>query len=253
MEAYFVAEAMKYRHTYLKALLVGAPVVTVLLSGALTHNYFSIDCYNWWYTLMYPGVNALLSFSIINKDRKLKNQTILSLPCQTGKVWDAKVGIGLLYSGAAMGVLFLAALIFGNFMSKFLQVSFTIELSVAQQVLGSILLWIASLWQIPFCFLLTQKLGTLPMMLIHVGLVTILGVTASLKPWFYIFPQAIASRLMCTVLKVLPNGLPAVEGQMTFTPELIGWQHVAVGTVSSIFWFLLLWQAGKKLYERQAG
>ena len=204
MEAYFVAEAMKYRHTYLKALRVGAPVVTVLLSGALTHNYFSIDWYNWWYTLMYPGINALLSFSIINKDRKLKNQTILSLPYQTGKVWDAKVGIGLLYSGDAMGVLFLAALIFGNFMSKFLQVSFTIELSVEQQVLGRILLWIASLLQIPFCLLLTQKLGTLPMMLIHVGLVTILGVTASLKPWFYIFPQEMCIRDRILAARLLP-------------------------------------------------
>lgn len=251
MEAYFQAEAKKYRHSHLKILLFGIPLLNTLLSAVLTHNYFSIDCYNWWYTLLFPGMNALLCFNIMNKDKRLKNQAILTLPCETGRVWDAKVGIGLLYSGAAMGALLFLSVFFGGLMRTALHINFTIDLTIMQQAAGSILIWVTSLWQIPFCLLLAQKLGNIPMLLIHVGLVGILGILASLKPWFWIFPQAVTSRLMCTVLKVLPNGLPAVEGQMTYTPSLIGWHHVAIGAVSAAFWLLLFWKWGRKLYEGQ--
>ena len=65
MEAYFQAEAKKYRHSHLKILLLGMPLLNTLLSAVLTHNYFSIDCYNWWYTLLFTGMNALLCFNIM--------------------------------------------------------------------------------------------------------------------------------------------------------------------------------------------
>ena len=69
MSIYFKAEKMKYRHTFLWKLTVLMPAVSALLSAQLTHNYFAMDGYNWWYILMMPGFLAVACGQIGGKDR----------------------------------------------------------------------------------------------------------------------------------------------------------------------------------------
>ena len=91
---------------------------------------------------------------------------------------------------------------------------------IPAQILAGIVLWLTTLWEIPFCLLLAQKISTFLMLVIHVGIYSILSTSVSLKPWFALFPGAITSRLMCVVIKVMPNGLPFEPGQVTYSPEL---------------------------------
>ena len=64
-------------------------------------------------------------------------------------------------------------------------------------------------------------------------------------------PYAIPARLMCPVLKILPNGLPAEPGSITFTQELLSWNSILPGVVISVFCFLLITEICVRLYERK--
>ena len=112
-------------------------------------------------------------------------------------------------------------------------------------------MWLTTLWQIPFCLFLSQKMGMFPMLLVHMGSYTVIGVTMSLKPWFVLFPGAITSRLMCPVLGILPNGLLAVEGQMTYFPEIMESENLLAGVTAALLWFLLFWWGSRNYFERQ--
>ena len=47
--------------------------------------------------------------------------------------------------------------------------------SVPAQILAAILIWLTSLWQLPFCLFLVQKTGVLVMVIISVGLSQVAG------------------------------------------------------------------------------
>ena len=49
MKQYFLAERLKYRHTSMNVITVMMPLITVLLAAWLTHTFFAVDSYNWWY------------------------------------------------------------------------------------------------------------------------------------------------------------------------------------------------------------
>ena len=102
MRNFFLAEKMKYRHTFLRILPVVMPLISVILAAWLTHAYFAVDSYNWWYIGLYPGFLGISCGIIGGKDKKKKNFTIGFLPCDMKKIWDAKVLMGAMLSGIAM-------------------------------------------------------------------------------------------------------------------------------------------------------
>lgn len=89
------------------------------------------------------------------------------------------------------------------------------------------------------------------MILIHVVLYQIAFIALSLKPYYMLLPGAIPARVMCPVLGIMPSNLLAVPGSVGFYPELLNSSSVWIGIVASMFWFLLFWGMGRKLYERQ--
>ncbi len=251
MKIYFLAEKLKYRHTFLKGLVILMPLVSVFLSAWLTHDYFTVDSYNWWYIGLYPGLIGILCGIIGGKDKRKKNFTIWSLPCRMEKIWDAKVLIGAMMSGIAMSCTIILTIITGKVIENMTHRTFSVYPSIKMQLAAGVIIWLSTLWQIPFCLFLSQKMGTFFMFLVHMGSYTVISATISLKPWFALLPGAITSRLMCPVLGVLPNGLLAVEGQMTWAPELMETQNLPIGILASLFWFLIFWWGSRKDFQRQ--
>ena len=78
------------------------PVICAVMSAFLTNIYFAAAGFNWWYMGIYTGFIALICGLLVGKEKKMKNRAILALPCDMGKIWDAKVLYGTLLSGAAM-------------------------------------------------------------------------------------------------------------------------------------------------------
>lgn len=251
MKKYFLAEKMKYRRTFLKGLVAVMPLTCVFLAAWLTYSYFAVDSYNWWYMGLYPGLIGILCGMIGGKDKKKKNFTIWSLPCSMKKLWDAKILVGAVMSAAAVGCTIILTIIVGMVMENMLDITFILRPTVKMQLAAGLLMWLTTLWQIPFCLFLSQKMGTFLMLLIHMGSYTIISAALSLKPWFALFPGAITSRLMCPILGILPNGLPAVEGQMTYSGELMGMQNLLVGVPAALLWFLLFWWGSRTYFQRQ--
>lgn len=251
MKQYYQAEKMKYLRTFMGKTAIGMPIISTAFAALLTYEYFAIDSYNWWYLTLFPVMIALVCGMITGKDRKLKNRAVWSLPCDMGKIWDAKIMVGIGVLGISVLCVGILTIVVGTFMKVGLQVTFVIELSVFRQVAGCLIIWLASLWQVPFCLLVSQKIGMLPMLILHITGNFIASVFVALLPWFPLLPGAILPRLMCTVLGILPNGLPAVEGSVTYAPELVGTQNLLIGILAALLWFLFFWWVSRKWFERQ--
>lgn len=248
---FWKAETMKYRHTFLKPLAVGMPLVCILLAAVLTAQYFVSDAYNWWYMMLYPGTLAVICGMIGSKDRKQGNRTIASLPVRQGRIWDAKLLTAAAASGISMGVMLAGTLLLSFLLEWGLGYVLQDAVTIPMQLLGAAVIWFSSLWQIPLCLWMTQRMGVFAMFLLHMVLYIGLSATVSLQTWFWMIPAAITPRLTCVLLKILPNGLPAAEGSETFRAELLSESTLPSGLLASVVWFVLLWLLGRALFERR--
>lgn len=250
---FYQAEKQKNRHSSWSRLPVIMPLLTVLLSAGMTHVYFQVDGYNWWYMAMFPALIALICTLEGQRERRLRYQAVWSLPVDIKRIWDGKVLCGVRCAAISMAVLFAAVLGMSTWLEHGMHLAFQIEVSWEQQVIAAVLLLITFLWQIPVCLMMHQKLGTFLTVLLHMGIHAACAATVSLESWFFLIPYAIPSRLMCVVLKVLPNGLPARAGEMTYAPELMQGWSLPVGVLVSLVYFLGFWYLGRRIYERQVG
>ena len=245
------AEVMKNRHSAAGKLAVGMPLAGVLLAAALTMDYVVIDSYNWWYTGLLPSYAALVCGAAAGREKRQGNRNILSLPVDLKKIWDGKVLYGVRMLGIAMAVLCMAALLINVVEKEFFHMEFAVDITAKSQLAAAVALFLASLWQVPFLLMLQQFFGSAAALLVHVAGYELLAVTVSLKPYFMFFPGAVPARLMCMVLGILPNGLLAQPGSMTYTPELVKKGMLLPGLAGALIWFFLLWGIGRRLFERR--
>ncbi|MGF0034640.1 lantibiotic immunity ABC transporter MutE/EpiE family permease subunit [Bariatricus sp. SGI.154] len=248
---YYKAERLKNQRTAAGKIMIIMPLFSVLLSAWLTHGYFAIDSYNWWYITLFPGMMALVCGMTGNRDKKMGNRTIWALPVDMGRIWDAKILYCIQATATAVFLMLAATVLLGIGMEKGLHITFLVKPTLEQQVAAAILLFVTALWQIPFCMLLQQLIGIFPMVLLHIGSYILAACSISLKPYFMLFSGAITARLMCAVIRVLPNGLPAVPGNMTYSPELVSMKSLPAGVAVSLVWFLVLWMVSRRWFERQ--
>lgn len=250
MKKLIQAEALKYKHSALPKLTIGMAVASVLMAAVLMGNYFAVNSYNWWYMGMYPAFLAIVGASIGQKDRKKKNHTIATLPLSAGCIWDAKMVVAMGYAFLGMVALTALTMIVAPLLHYGLGVNFIVQPSIKQQLVATGLLWLTSLWQLPFCMALSQRLGLFVTFLINIALYMATAVFGALEATFYFWPGALAARVMVPVLGVLPNGLLAVPGSVTYDPALLDAGAVLSGSVAALVWLGVLWLVGRKYYER---
>lgn len=248
---YMQAEMLKYKHTAVGKLTILMPLICVAMSAVLTHIYFAVDGYNWWYTGMYTGFLALICGIISEKEKKMGNRAVHSLPCDMKKLWDAKVCYGLLMSAGAMVFLTVVIIAVAFLLETVLQVNFILRPSLLEQLAACVLLWLSFCWQIPWCLFLAQTIGRIPMLIIHFVGTELMTIILSLSPIYMFFPGAIGARMMCPLLKIMPNGLPAQTGEMTFAPRLINPSSIPIGIAASVLWFLMILGITRIWYQRR--
>ena len=251
MGKYYLAERLKNRHTSVGKLILLMPVAAVCLAAWLTMEYFTIDSYNWWYMFLFPGMTAVICAVAGGLDKKMGDRAGLALPVDMGAVWDAKVLYGFRCMGISLLVFLTVTLLTGTGLAQIFQYHFQMNPSVSGQILAVAVLYVTSLWQIPVCLLLQQKLGMFPMLLIHMGSYCLGAAELSLHACFMLLPGGIAARMMCIILKILPNGLTAEPGSLTFSPELLERKGLLAGIVASLLWLALFWFAGRRWFERK--
>ena len=246
MGKYYLAERMKNRHTSVERLILLMPVITVCLAAWLARGYFTITSYNWWYMFLFPGMLAVTCAMAGNRDKKMEDVAILVLPVDMGAVWDGRVLYGLRCMGISLSVFLIATLLVGTGLEQLPGQDFRLNPSVSEQILAVAVLFVTSLWQIPFCLLLQQRMGMFLMLLLFMGSYCLSAVELSLHACFMLLPGGIAARLMCIILKILPNGLAAEPGSLTFSPELLERKALTVGIGAALLWFVLFWFVGRR-------
>lgn len=247
----YQAEILKNRHSAAGKLTVGMPFLVILFSALLTKSYLVIDGYNWWYTGLLPAYAALAGGVVMGKELGQKNRNILTLPVEMEKIWDGKVLYGIRMLAAAMGILFTGILL-AELLYRHSGMEFSAEIPVWNQLAATAVLFTTSLWQVPFCLFLRQICGGAAAPLIHVAGYVGAAVTISLKPYFMLVPGAVSARLMCSILGILPNGLVARPGSITWSPELAEPGAVPVGIISSLIWLFLFWITGRWWFGMKA-
>ncbi|GFR37284.1 lantibiotic ABC transporter permease [Insulibacter thermoxylanivorax] len=215
MLVYIRAEYLKIRRTFTKQLFWLAPLLTMFMSFALMGGqYFQTGTYNWWYILMLPGALTLICAGIMMRDkRKLNYRAILGLPIQLEKVWYGKIGAAMILYLLTTIILFIGVGIGG--------VLFSASLTWSEHALGSLLLYLSYLWQIPLCLFLTDRLGMIAAFILNLPGNIASSVLLADTPLWWTVPYAIPARLMCAAIGVLPNGLPVPEGDVLLDKGVI--------------------------------
>jgi len=248
MYSYFKSEALKMKHTFAERLVFIAPIFTILLAlFIIPPMYFQVESYNWLYSIILPGMISLGCTLVAAKDLKMKNRAVLSLPINLKKVWFAKVLVCIVMIFIACFVLFLGTSIVGT-ITNYRNV---VRIPILNGLLGMLVLVVTFIWQIPICLFIGSKLGMLPTLLINVGAYSVFGILAATESFWWMVPYAIPSRLMCPILKILPNGLPAVEESFTYKPELLSSSVILPGVLITIILFLILTVITAKWYKGQ--
>lgn len=246
MFKYFVSENMKTKGTFVQKLTFIAPIMVILLSVFLTATYFQVDIYNWWYTLILAGTISLSSSLLYKLDGSMKNKGVIGLPLDLKKVWIAKILVGVKNIAISCGIIFLA----GELGVLVININSVSNISFLSGFIGTLVIIVTSIWQIPLYFFLCKKIG----MVLTVILSIIFSISATdISPgehWI-IYPFSYTSRLMCPILKILPNGLLAKCGSKTFSYELLNTSAIPKGIIISIVLFIVFTYLTAKSYEGQ--
>ncbi|PGE92271.1 bacteriocin ABC transporter permease [Bacillus pseudomycoides] len=246
MIPYLVSEKIKIRHTFLNKLIWLAPLVPMLIALLISGGYFQITSYNWWYAAFLPGMLSLSCALLAEKDKKMNNRAILSLPVSLKRVWVSKVLL-------VLGILICTCIIFLcgiQLFSLLLNKGGFQIISVKNTLLGSFVLVVTFMWQIPICLFLGNKIGIFSTVLLNV-IANGVGFAFATKSIWLINPYAYPSRLMIPIVKILPNGMFAEPGSATFTSELLSYSVILPGLVISVVLFLLFTYVTTKWFEKQ--
>ncbi|HBG37664.1 MAG TPA: lantibiotic immunity ABC transporter MutE/EpiE family permease subunit [Clostridiaceae bacterium] len=240
MMDYIKAENLKCRRTFAKKLVLIAPLLMVLLAG-ISGIYLVQDGYNWWYTIILPGFITLAT-ALVNQieERKLHYRAIFALPVSLQKIWISKVFLLAAYVFVAC-ILHLAGMILGKFL-----INPAATISITQMVTATLILIVVSLWQIPFCLFLSKKFGLMATVLINVGIGIVLGIFTATEDFWWACPYSWATRLMCPVLGILPNGTLALQGDALLNPGVL-----PIGIALSALMFLLLLAVTANWFQKQ--
>lgn len=226
---YIKAENLKCRGTFAKKLVVIAPVCMVLLA-VCTGMYFTVNGYNWWYTMILPGFITLVT-ALINQieEKKLAYRAVFALPVNLKKTWYAKTALICIYIAIA-NLIHMCGILLGMF-----TIRAGMSLPVYKIFTATLILIVTSLWQVPLCLFLSKKFGLLMTVLLNIGIGITLGIFAAGKTLWWVCPYSWSTRLMCPVLGILPNGLFAKIGDVMLDKSVI-----PVGVILSAAIFILL-------------
>lgn len=198
------AECLKQKRRFSLKLLWAAPLVPLLLAFLLMGGRFLLEgSFNWWYTMLLPGALAMLVSFTGSAEKKHNRHGLFSVMTDKKKLWFAQLILHTIF-------LFLMNLIFFVFVSAagaFLGIS----MPFFDSFTASLVLSVTFAWQIPLFMFLCEKAGAFCSIFVSLLFNMGFGIFfAATKLWY--IPFSIPARLMCPIIRVLPNGLPVPAG-----------------------------------------
>lgn len=202
------SELLKYKRTFTKKLIVFIPLFFVLYSLAIrlaipdfssSWEGVTVLVFNWWPFIFLPLGMGIFSVLVAAQEKKSGDyRALLAHNVSPVTIWVYKVTAMAIYSFLSALVLIAAVAISGYLTSKG-------KMPVRQIVEGSFVCWLASLALIPIqLWAATWKGVFLSIGLAFAGMMA--GVLAAPSDFWYAVPWSWATRLMCPIIGVHPNG-----------------------------------------------
>ena len=210
-----------------RVLIWGFPIITFALAFVLTlgmTNAYAESVWNWWYTLLLPGMLAIICYLSITREKKTRYYHLMTLSISKRKLVMGKI----IYMGCVILVsdmiIFVGAT-FGGFL-------LTTCVPFGGALAAVLVLTITQLWEIPLLLFLSERFGMIVELLVCLVL-TVGGVIIAPTGKWYFFVSSIPMRILCPLLHILPNGIRAEEGN-----PLLDAGVVFPGICLSIIWFI---------------
>lgn len=207
------SEHLKQKHSFQNILVWLAPTITMLLSFLLMGPmYVQNGSYNWWYVLILPGSLTIMSSFIIAKDSKNRFHGLFSVVIDKKKIWYSKIILCTIYLVISCLLFFIEATLIGYITEP--------TISVKACLVGTIFLLILFSWQIPLWMYMSMKTNSGLTIAISMACNILFTVVCSLKSTWWI-PFATPARVMCYIVGILPNGLPVEDGSYPINTTII--------------------------------
>ena len=130
------------------------------------------------------------------------------------------------------------------------QAKYSDTITIFHALFAGVLLFLTYAWQIPLCLSSGAEMRNCSHNFVNMVANIILSANFATEG-MWLIPYAVPARLMCPVLKILPNGLPAEPGNITFSPELLSWGSILPGLVVTCLCFILVTEISIRVYERK--
>lgn len=225
---YFESENLKLKRTFSRKLILIVPFFNVFLSFLMAPAFLVTTTFNWWSIIFMPLMIALLCGLSHQKEKKASDyRTILTLPVMLGRVWYNKIGIISFYT--LLGLCFFILLMF------VLGFIFPIESVLDRGKMGAIsLLWITTLWEIPFCLFIAKKFNFVTAIGVNF-LASLIFVPVTTSALWWLSPWGWSVRIMGPLVGVHPNGTELQEGS-----PLRDMSSIPIALILSLILFILL-------------
>ena len=234
------AEHQKAKRTMRKKFIWGFPLLTFVMAFIFTlgmTNAYAESVWNWWYTLLLPGMIALFCYLSVAQEKKIKYYHLMTIPTARIKLLLGKIiyiGYMILFSN----VIVFAGATLGGFL-------LTTHVPVGGALIAVLFLTVSELWEIPVALFLSERFGMIVNLFVCL-FITVSGVVISQTRIWYVLVSAIPMRMMCPLLHVLPNGLAAEAGN-----PLLDTGVIVPGMCLSIIWFVFVTVLFLKWFERR--
>ena len=210
---YVKSELLKQRHRFHAKLLWGAPLTAILLAAVLmAGSFLQSGSYNFWYTLLLPGSFTILISLTVSGEKRKNRHGLFSVSIHKKDLWSAQILLGMLFLFFSCLIFFLGSVLGGLFFGN--------TLSLVQNACGSLVLFLTFSWQIPLWMAMSEMANSIISIFLSLFFNFGFGVFFAAKELWWI-PFSIPTRLMCPIIRVQPNGLPAEAGSPLIDPAVI--------------------------------
>lgn len=204
MVNYLKAEFLKQKHRFSLKLLWLSPLVAVTFVIVLMGGRFFVEgAFNWWYTMILPGTLSMIIAFTVSAEKKHNHHGLFSVSINKKMLWLSQLMMNTI-------LLFSANLIFFMVLSV-VGIAIGISMPVLNCFIASFVLFLTFAWQIPLFMFISEKIGSFFSIMLSLLCNMGFGIFFAATRLWYV-PFAIPGRLMCPIIKVLPNGLPLEAG-----------------------------------------
>lgn len=204
MVNYLKSEFLKQKHRFNLKLLWLSPFIAVVLVILLMGGRFFIEgAFNWWYTMILPGTLSIIVSFTVSAEKKHNRHGLFAVSTNKKKLWISQLVMNTI-------LLFMTNLIFFIIMST-VGTALGVSVPLLNSFIACFVLFLTFAWQIPLFMIISEKTGSFFSIIISLFCNMGFGIFFAATRLWYV-PFAIPARLMCPIIKVLPNGLPLEAG-----------------------------------------